>query len=93
MTGSYTRTSGKAKINIISNSGALEVALFSGIILLVIIIVTIGCVLRKRPERKQETMNDENPAYGVNQLSETYERQYSTNEAVDNNDYSFYHTL
>ena len=94
MTGSYTSTSGKGKINIISNSGALEVALFSGIILLVIIIVTIGCVLRKRPERKQETMNaDENPVYGVNQLSETYERQYSTNEAVDNNDYSFYHTL
>ena len=93
MTGSYTRTSGKGKINIISNSGALEVALSSGIILLVIVIVTIGCVLRKRPEKRQETMNDENPAYGVNQLSETYERQYSTNEAVDNNDYSFYHTL
>ena len=93
MTGSYTRTSGKGKINIISNSGALEVALSSGIILLIIVIVTIGCVLRKRPEKRQETMNDENPAYGVNQLSETYERQYSTNEAVDNNDYSFYHTL
>ena len=66
-------------------------ALPSGILLLVIIIVAIGCVLRKqckRPEKKQEEMNaDENPVYGVYQLSETYERQYSTNEAVDNNDY------
>ena len=63
-------------------------ALPSGIILLVIIIVAIGCVIRQRPEKKQETMKaDENPVYGVYQLSETYERQYSTNEAVDNNDY------
>ena len=30
---------------------------------------------------------DENPVYGVYQLTETYERQYSTNEVVDNNDY------
>ena len=66
-------------------------ALPSGILLLVIIIVAIGCVIRKqrkRPEKKQEEMNaDENPVYGVYQLSETYERQYSTSEAVDNNDY------
>ena len=62
-------------------------ALPSGIILLVIIIVAIGCVIRQRPEKKQETMKaDENPVYGVYQLSETYERQYSTNDAVDNND-------
>ena len=79
------------KIKIISNSGVLEVALPSGILLLVIIIVAIGCVIckrRKRPEKKQEVMNaDENPVYGVYQLSETYERQYSTDEAVDTNDY------
>ena len=91
MTGSYTSQSGNDKIKNISNTGALEVALPSGILLLVIIIVAIGCVLhkqRKRPEKKQEEMNaDENPVYGVYQLSETYERQYSTNEAVDNNDY------
>ena len=30
---------------------------------------------------------DLNPVYGVYQLGETYERQYSTNEAVDNNFY------
>ena len=67
----------------------VEVAIPSGIILLVIIV--IGCVIRKqrkRPEKKEEEMNaDENPVYGVYQLSETYERQYSTNEAVDTNDY------
>ena len=41
-----------------------------------------------RPQKKQEDMQaDENPVYGVYQLSETYERQYSTNEAVDNNVY------
>ena len=66
----------------------LEVAIPSGIILLVGIIAVISCVVSKRPEKKQEEMNaDENPVYGVYQLTETYERQYSTNEAVDNNDY------
>ena len=69
----------------------MEVAIPSGIILLVIIIAVIGCLIRKqrkRPEKKEEGMNaDENPVYGVYQLSETYERQYSTNEAVDTNDY------
>ena len=69
----------------------MEVAIPSGIILLIIIIAVIGCVIRKqrkRPEKKQEEMNaDENPVYGVCQLTETYERQYSTNEVTDNNDY------
>jgi len=46
--------------------GVLEVALPLGILLLVIIVVAIGCVIRKRPEKKQEVMNaDENPVYGV----------------------------
>ena len=70
----------------------MEVAIPSGIMLLVVgIIIVIGCGMRKqrkRPEEKQEEMNaDENPVYGVYQLTETYERQYSTNEAVDFNDY------
>ena len=69
----------------------LEVAIPSGIFLLVCIIAVIICVIRKqrkRPEEKQEEMDaNENPVYGVYQLTETYERQYSTNEAVDNNDY------
>ena len=78
----------------ISNTGewpVLEVAIPSGIVLLVGIIVAICCVMckhRKRPEEKQEEVDaDENPVYGVYQFSETYERQYSTDEAVDNNDY------
>ena len=91
MTGSYTSQSGNDKIKNISNTGALEVALPTGILVLLIIIVAIGCIMRKqrkRPEKKEEEMNaDENPLYGVYQLSETYERQYSTNEAIDNNDY------
>ena len=65
-----------------------EVAIPSGVFLIVSIIVIITCVIRKRPEKKQETMNaDLNPVYGVYELTETYERQYSTNEAVDNNYY------
>ena len=83
------------KIKSITSKGdwpVVEVAVPSGIILLVLgITAIIGCVMRKqrkRPEEKQEEMNaDENPVYGVYQLTETYERQYSTNEAVDNNDY------
>ena len=73
------------------SSGVVEVAIPSGIILLVSIIIAIVCVIRKqckRKEKKQEEMNaDENPVYGVYQFSETYEREYSTNEAVDTNDY------
>ena len=70
----------------------VEVAIPSGIVLLVLgIIVVISCVIckqRKRPEEKQEEVDaDENPVYGVYQFTETYERQYSTNEAIDNNDY------
>ena len=70
----------------------MEVAIPSGIMLLVVgIIIVIGCGMRKqrkRPEENQEEVDaDENPVYGVYQLSETYERQYSTDEAVDYNDY------
>ena len=66
----------------------MEVAIPSAVLLLVSILVVIGCVTRKRPEKRQEEINaDENPVYGVYQLTETYERQYSTNEAMDNNDY------
>ena len=66
----------------------IEVAIPSGVLLMVGILVVAGCVKLKRPEKKQEEMDaDENPVYGVYQLSETYERQYSINEAVDNNVY------
>ena len=64
----------------------MEVAIPSAVLLLVSILVVIGCVTRKRPEKK-EMDADENPVCGVYQLTETYERQYSTNEVVDNNDF------
>ena len=78
------------KIGNASSAGGspiMEVAIPSGILLLVSILVVIGCVTRKRPQKKQEMDADENPVYRVYQLTETYERQYSTNEAIDNNDY------
>ena len=63
-------------------------AIPSGVLVIVSILVVVGCVTRKCPAKKQEEIDaDENPVYGVYQLSETYERQYSTNEAVDSNDY------
>ena len=38
--------------------------------------------------KKQEELNaEENPVYGVYQQKKAYERLYSTNEAVDNNNY------
>ena len=79
------------KIGNASSAGGppiMEVAIPSAVLLLVSILVVIGCVTRKRPEKKEEEMDaDENLVYGVYQLTETYERQYSTNEAIDNNDY------
>ena len=45
-------------------------------------------MLHQRSEKEDEEIDtEENPVYGVYQLTETYERQYSTNEAVDNNVY------
>lgn len=63
---------------------AIAVGLPVGLIL----VFLIGCQACKRSKRKEEKMNaDENPVYGIYQLDEAYERQYSTNEAVDNNVY------
>ena len=65
------------------------VALFSGVILVVLIIIVSGCLAQRHFKKKEEEemRGDLNPVYGVYQLGETYERQYSTNEAVDNNFY------
>ena len=71
-----------------SDFPATAVATSSGISLIVIIFIFAGCFLYKRPKRKEDEINtDANPVYGVYQLGEAYERQYSTNEAVDNNLY------
>ena len=66
----------------------IEVVIPCGVLLIVIVVVIISCVMHKRSKKNQEVMKtDENQVYGVYQLSDTYERQYSTSEAVDYNDY------
>ena len=42
---------------------------------------------RKNREEQEEIEVDENPVYSVFQRGELYERQYSTNEDLDNNLY------
>ena len=42
---------------------------------------------RKNRDGQEEIEADENPVYSVYQLGELYERQYSSNEVLDNNLY------
>ena len=73
--------------NSTSDPPIIEVAI-CGVFLIVIALVIIICIIRKRSKKNQEVLKtDENQVYGVYQLSDTYERQYSTSEAVDYNDY------
>ena len=67
----------------------LAIVLSSGLILILIVALTIGfLVCNSSKTTKEETMDvDENHVYGVYQLGNLYERQYSTNEVTDNNDY------
>ena len=66
----------------------LEVAIPSGIILIIVILIIVGCTAKKCPLKKEEVVKEEeNQVYGVYQLNEAYERQYSINVAIDNNDY------
>ena len=74
--------------NSTSDFPVTAVATSSGISLIIAIFIVAGCLLHRRPKKKEEEITaDENPVYGVYQLGEAYERQYSTNEAVDNNLY------
>ena len=41
----------------------------------------------KNKEEEKITEADENPVYRIYQLGEGYERQYSTNEVLDDNTY------
>ena len=60
----------------------------SGIFLVASTVIVIVCIVNKHPRREKARINvDENPVYGIYQLDDAYERQYSTNEAVDNNLY------
>ena len=52
------------------------------------IVLLVGIIAVIAMRKKQEELNaEENPVYGVYQQTEAYERLYSTNEAVDNNNY------
>ena len=66
----------------------IAVTTSSGIILIGVAIIIIGCAISKRKKKREgEKSGDINPVYGIYQLGEDYERQYSTNVAVDNNNY------
>ena len=66
----------------------IAVTTSSGIILIGVAIIIIGCAISKRKKKsKGEISADINPVYGIYQLGEDYERQYSTNVAVDKNHY------
>ena len=56
-------------------------------IVVMAIIAYISCQQSKtkRETREQVVKEEDNPVY--QQYQETYERQYSTHEVVDNNDY------
>jgi len=81
------------KNNTSSNSNILVIALAacSAVFFIIVIIIVIGylkCKSKKDRVVKGDEVNaDENPVYGIYQLGEAYERQYSTNEVVDNNVY------
>ena len=63
---------------------ALAVALPSGIILFVIVLITVACAVGKCSKKKEAKVKvDENMVYGVYQLGEEYERH----EIVDSNLY------
>ena len=54
--------------------------------IVLVLVVCASCKYKKKGEEgKMNT--DENPVYGIYQLGDAYERQYSTNEAIDNNIY------
>ena len=60
-------------------------------ILLLIVIICIYITYKKKKENKKTVEDmavDENPVYQQYELvGPNYERQYSTHEVVDNNDY------
>ena len=62
------------------------VSLFCGGIILIIPIICLAYRCQKKAG-VEELDVDENHVYGVYRLGEAYERQYSINEAVDNNFY------
>ena len=66
-----------------------------GGIIIVILFTVVACKccqrMKKEKQEREEANNmevDENPVYHWDyELAEDYERQYSTSEAIDSNDY------
>ena len=78
-------SSNSAVLPLAAGAGALSVIL----LLIVIICIYITCKKKKENKKTDEDMAvDENPVYQQYELvGPNYERQYSTHEVVDNNDY------
>ena len=78
--------SGSAALPLAAGAGALAVI----VLLIVTICMYITCKKKKEKKKTVEDMTavDENPVYQQYELvGPNYERQYSTHEVVDNNDY------
>ena len=77
--------SDRSVLPLAAGAGALSVIL----LLIVIICIYINCKKKKENRKTVEDMAvDENPVYQQYELvGPNYERQYSTHEVVDNNDY------
>ena len=66
-----------------------------GVLILILLVTVVACKccqrMKKRKQEREEENNmevDENPVYHRDyELAEDYERQYSTSEAIDRNDY------
>ena len=69
------------------------ISAIAGILLVVMVIAIIACISckqfkKERKAREEVVKEEDNPVYQQYQfVGETYERQYSTHEVVDNNDY------
>ena len=67
-----------------AGAGALSVIM----LLIVIICIYIACKKKENRKTNEDMAVDENPVYQQYELvGPNYERQYSTHEVVDNNDY------
>ena len=66
-----------------------------GALILIVLVTVVACKccqrMKKKKLEREEANNmevDENPVYHRDyELAEDYERQYSTSEAIDRNDY------
>ena len=69
------------------------ISAIAGILLVVMVIVIIVCISckqskKERKAREEVVKEEDNPVYQQYQfVGENYERQYSTHEALDHNDY------